>query len=150
MNKTTTSTSFLERLIQVGDCLVHPNKPNSDGYIRISVSNQKVFAHRYALTIRGICIPDGYEVDHLCRNRACCNISHLEVVTHKQNMQRGTGIDRLNASKTYCKRGHQFEDLNTFVTLKGSRQCKECRRMADRVRDAQDSRRWANRRKKSA
>lgn len=32
------------------------------------------------------------EIDHLCRNRACCNPGHLEPVSHKENIHRAYGI----------------------------------------------------------
>lgn len=34
-------------------------------------------------------IPDGYVIDHLCRNRRCCNPAHLEPVTSRENIRRG-------------------------------------------------------------
>jgi hypothetical protein len=135
MSNTTTPTSFQALLIQRNNCLMYPAKPNSDGYIRVTVQNRKVMTHRYALMIMGIDIPNGYEVDHLCRNRWCCNTQHLEVVTHLENMKRGHGVDRANAQKTHCKFGHEFSAGNIYFTPKGSRQCKECRRIRDRVRD---------------
>lgn len=33
-------------------------------------------------------IPDGYEIDHKCGQRACVNPEHLEAVTKSQNMWR--------------------------------------------------------------
>lgn len=128
-------------------CWVLPNTRNADGYIRVSVAGKKIMSHRLALIESGVVIPEGYEVDHLCRNRACCNPSHLEVVTHKQNMERGTGRDRFNAAKTHCCRGHEFTKENTYVNPRGQRQCKECRRETDRLRDAQPHRKWKARRK---
>lgn len=59
-------------------------------------------------------IPDGLELDHLCRNRACCNPDHLEAVTHKVNMERG-----FFGTKTECPAGHRYED--------GLRYCRECK-----------------------
>jgi hypothetical protein len=117
-------------------CWVYPNVPNSDGYVRVSVNGRKVMTHRLSLWQAGITIPEGLEIDHLCRNRACCNPSHLQVVTHRENMQRGTGQDRINAAKTHCMRGHEFTVENTYICPNGARQCKVCRRMKDRIRDA--------------
>jgi hypothetical protein len=67
-------------------------------------------------------IADGYEIDHLCRNRGCVNPSHLEQVTHKENMDR--------ANLTSCRSGHVRTANNTKVYLNKDgyirRHCKEC------------------------
>lgn len=34
-------------------------------------------------------IPDGLDLDHLCRNRACVRPDHLEPVTRTENLRRG-------------------------------------------------------------
>lgn len=49
------------------------------------------------------------ELDHVvCRNRRCCNPSHLELVSAKVNVLRGIGITAQHARKTLCKRGHEL------------------------------------------
>lgn len=35
-------------------------------------------------------IPEGMELDHLCRQRDCVNIGHLELVTRRENMRRAS------------------------------------------------------------
>jgi hypothetical protein len=45
--------------------------------------------HRMSYKIFKGEIPEGLEIDHLCRNHACFNPDHLEAVTHKVNMARG-------------------------------------------------------------
>lgn len=78
--------------------------------------------HRFSYDYFIAPIPDGYEVDHRCRNRGCANPLHLEMVTVKENrIRRGEAV-------THCKNGHEFTDENTYVTPAGSRQCRICLR----------------------
>lgn len=70
-------------------------------------------AHHFAFVLSGRKIPDGFHLDHLCRNRKCCNPDHLEPVTPRENTLRGIGPSAENARKTHCKRGHEFSFSNT-------------------------------------
>lgn len=78
-------------------------------------------------------VPEGLDLDHLCRNRACQNPMHLEPVTRRENLLRGETIVARNAQKTHCKRGHEFTTENTIQIPRG-RACRECRRAYDRKR----------------
>jgi len=66
-------------------CLVPTShKLNQDGYFRkrvwIDGVLKAVMYHRYVYEQNRGPIPEGYEVDHLCKNRACCNIDHLQLL----------------------------------------------------------------------
>jgi hypothetical protein len=50
----------------------------------------RIQAHRYAYELMIGPVPDGLELDHLCRNRYCVNPSHLEAVSHRTNVLRGS------------------------------------------------------------
>jgi hypothetical protein len=67
----------------------------SNGYGRFSVKRQPVLAHRFAYELLVGPIPEGLELDHLCRNRWCVNPDHLEPVTHDENVRRANDSDRL-------------------------------------------------------
>lgn len=72
-------------------------------------------------------IPEGLDLDHLCRNRACWRPDHLEPVSRAENMARGIHANR---SKTHCKHGHAFDEKNTYrLTLPNGinrRYCRTC------------------------
>ena len=50
-------------------------------------------------------VPDGLELDHLCRVRCCVNPGHLELVTHSENVLRGD-LPRLTSARLRAE-GHQ-------------------------------------------
>ena len=106
-------------------------KPLQNGYGRMWVGSRLDGSRRFALahdaSYRASVgpVPDGMVLDHLCRNRACCNPAHLETVTQRENVLRGIGPSAVNAQKTHCPHGHEFTPGNTRMN-KGKRYCGEC------------------------
>ena len=90
-------------------------------------THRKVKAHRVAYELLLGPIPEGLEIDHLCRNRVCVNPTHLEAVTHQLNVLRGQGRAAINAQRTYCTQGHPYDLINTEI-YDGRRYCRACRR----------------------
>ena len=96
-------------------------KPN--GYGQFFFDGDLRYAHRVAHALFIGPIPDGLNIDHLCRNKRCVNPAHLEAVTQRENVLRG-----LIGRRTHCKNGHEYTPENTTITKAGSRECKTCRR----------------------
>lgn len=106
-------------------------------------------AHRHCYEILVGPIPEGHDLDHLCRVPACVNPDHLEPVTRSENLRRGKGYGGVlsegalpqqakamaerNRAKTHCPQGHPYDRANTIVQRDGSRKCAECNRARMRV-----------------
>lgn len=65
-------------------------------------------------------VPEGMELDHLCRNIRCVNPDHLDPVTRAENMRRRYAL------VTHCKNGHPFDEANTYWRPEGHRDCRAC------------------------
>ena len=99
------------------------------GYGQFRFMGRVVYAHRYTYETMVSEIPDGLQIDHLCRIRNCVNPSHLEVVTCRENLLRGEGVAAINARKTHCPKGHRLAGMNLDVgrLKRGERLCRICR-----------------------
>lgn len=114
---------FWKRVEKTETCWIWKSSINSTGYGQYKsplYQPKPVVAHRVAFLLSGGQIPDGYELDHLCRNRRCVRPDHMEPVTHAVNMQRG-----LQGMKAHCPQGHAYEGENLIV-YRGRRYCRAC------------------------
>ncbi len=71
-------------------------------------------------------------LDHLCRNKVCCNPAHLEPVSNLTNVRR-SNIGQHWANKTHCPQGHEYDEENT-IAQHGSRVCRSCKNLRNRER----------------
>ncbi len=104
-----------------------PLGTNGRGQIKVGKVTKSPYVALYELLVGPV--PDGLELDHLCRNPPCCNPAHLEPVTHAENMRRGKF-----AQQTHCKHGHEYTEENTYRSAAGSRACRTCHRQYERER----------------
>lgn len=130
---------FWEKVDKTGDdCWPWMYARDKGGYGRFVLSQQhrSVLAHRIAYELGVGPIPDGTEIDHLCRNRACCNPIHLEAVSHQINILRGDykagsrGRGKQQEAKTHCPKGHAYAGDNLILQKRGGRVCKICLKKA--------------------
>lgn len=99
------------------------NRPDG-GYGVINLQGRKrVYAHRWSFEYHRAEIPEGLEIDHLCRNTICVNPWHLDPVTGAENMLRTPA-----AQSGFCKRGHEYTPENTITLTSGNgrRKCRTC------------------------
>ncbi len=103
---------------------------DAQGYGIFTVGGRNRIAHRYVYELLAGPIPDGLQVDHLCRNRGCVNPDHLEPVTAKVNTNRSRANHRF-LLRTHCQEGHALTPENTMARRDspGSRICRECQRV---------------------
>lgn len=89
-------------------------------------------SHRYAYESLVGPVGEGLHLDHLCRNRGCCNPDHLEPVTQAENIARGQSVGARIARTGICDRGHSVDQFYVRPD-NGHRFCKACAR-GNRVR----------------
>lgn len=108
------------------------------GYGKVTMPNGRkggvrLLAHRVVYENFVEHIPEGLTIDHLCRVPNCVNPDHMEPVTPRVNSIRA------KAAQTECKRGHAFDENNTYINPDGARVCRTCVRLraaANRARKA--------------
>ncbi len=83
------SRADLSYTVNENGCWIPSKKPMNTGYVMFCCHGKRVLAHIYMWVKANGPVPRGMEIDHLCRNRNCCNPDHVEPVTRMVNSQRG-------------------------------------------------------------
>lgn len=135
----TTSVPVLDRVmarvVKTTDCWLWTGKPNANGYGSIRVggrgSKQRpVQAITWEAEFGAV--PDGLELDHICRTRNCVRPDHLEAVTHEENLRRRPSH---RTWVSVCKRGHKLAGSNVLLGYRASsgherQRCRACAEIA--------------------
>lgn len=116
----------IERIPESG-CWIWMGAMRHGKYGCTSVNNRTQYAHRVVFELVRGRIPNGMQLDHLCRVRSSVNPDHLQPVTCQENLVRGETFNRVNTLKTHCKRGHAFDAQNMYQGPgRIHRQCRTC------------------------
>lgn len=112
-------------------CWISRYAVGSHGYASVGWSNASVkgseLCHRVAWMAANPDeeIPDGFEVDHICRTRPCVRPDHLRLMTALENQRQGGGHHQRKPEPTgrLCANGHEL-----LLYPSGATRCKECSR----------------------
>lgn len=109
-------------------CWLWTSATNPKGYGGYWLDGRNQAAHRLAYIDTVGPIPDGLQLDHLCRNHACVSPAHLEPVTSAENQLRAPHAKNHPANSPHCNSGHPWsENLRTVPS--GRVYCAECNRL---------------------
>lgn len=113
-------------------CWISNRAAQPNGYTKLGYLGTTWLTHRFAYTVFLGPVPNGLQLDHLCRQRACCNPTHLEPVTARENILRGDLV------KPECLRGHPLSGPNLYPRPDNPQQrgCRACRAETQRRRAA--------------
>ncbi|WEM05518.1 HNH endonuclease [Ralstonia phage BOESR1] len=53
-------------------------------------------------------IPEGYEINHLCNNRGCCTLEHLECITREEHLIKTNKARYRAPSGALMKHAHKY------------------------------------------
>ena len=97
-----------------------------NGYGQVKIAGNSRLVHRFIWEAVHGPVPESLELDHICRNRACCNPEHLRVVTARENVLASDNLCAQNARKLVCPRCGGPYDIHTRYDGREERVCRPC------------------------
>lgn len=134
--------SILKRRISLcptTSCMNWNGHIRSDGYGVIWIKGIEYKTHRVAYHIYKGILSATNVIDHICKNKKCCNPDHLREVTQRINAtENSLSPPSFNKKKTHCIRGHEFTPDNIYSNETGVyggvwRKCLICKKEAARI-----------------
>lgn len=106
------------------ECWPWKQSTASHGYGQTWDGKHVLLAHRVAWALyHRSHVPGELTVDHVCRNKVCCNPAHLRLLSNIENAR-----DNGQSRKTHCPSGHPYSGANLRVNRHGHRFCRTCAR----------------------
>lgn len=116
------------------ECWIWTAGSRGKGYGNFWIEGATENAHRLSYYMAHGPVPEGLELDHICRNRSCVNPAHLQPVTKSENNLRGDNprlsserAKARHAARTHCKHGHEFTEENTAINYRNGFKIRSCR-----------------------
>ena len=118
---------------ELGECMVYNGQRSKDGYGIVRIERKHQMVHKVMWSDTHGPVPEGHQLDHLCKNEPCWRLEHLEIVTPRDNVLRSSSPAAENYRKTHCKNGHELTGDNLALNLRAGRKrptriCKACSR----------------------
>ena len=126
MSPTISELQRISKKFQISEtkCWLWQGSLSPTGYSYIGYRGKTHRGHRLLYQMLRGETPKELVCDHLCRVRHCINPYHIELVTQRENLERGLSL----VPEDYCKRGHKMEGDNLyFIPTRGARTCRACR-----------------------
>jgi hypothetical protein len=118
---------FTDKTMYCGDCIAWTASTNAKGYGTFRMGKKRIDAHKVAYLLFVGPVPEGKELDHVCRNTRWVNTAHLQPVTRSLNIARiyrpYISADRVDM---FCFHGHEMVSLNTYIDRTGKKHCRMC------------------------
>jgi hypothetical protein len=95
----------------------------TNGYPLLWVKGKALKPHKLVWEDANGPVPEGMEIDHVCRRRKCVRLEHLELVTRSENEKRKHWRHRTR--RVLCAKGHDLY-LNGRITPEGGKVCMAC------------------------
>ena len=109
----------------INDCYIPKGEKTRLGYIRLWNKGNRILAHRFEFEKAHGKIPEGMEIDHICCNKACSNVSHLRLATRTENMRysKATKLNKEIVLEIHKKRAQGIRVVNIAKEYKVTREC---------------------------
>jgi hypothetical protein len=122
-----TEQRFFTLIAPADECWEWQGNTNNRGYGAFWDGTKTALAHRWVYEFMVDDIPEGLDIDHLCRNRKCVNPEHLEPVTRSVNHFR-------KPKPIFCRSGRHLLSETGYVRKDGGgRACRACQNDRQRI-----------------